>query len=363
MTKFILSIDGGGIRGVIPATILTVLTEKLKQRRKKLPLHRYFDIVAGTSTGAIIAAGLTCPKPGQPTQPAADAETLLDLYKSKGQLIFDLGMFGRLGNDGYLNERYDAAPLEEILKGMLGTTTEIKDALRPVIITAYDIEKRRAMFLSNVDRKHERFLFWQAVRGSSAAPTYFEPAQVEDIAQKTEGETPTIPLIDGGVFANDPAMAAYVEGVKQGWAGNMVILSLGTGSTNHPYPFAKARNWGSLGWIKQGNDSPIISVLMQGQSSTASYQLDRLLNPDIDAFGRGATHVTVQNRHQLNYFRIDARLGNVGDPSDALDDATPGNIAKLERFGRDLAKTHDLALEEIADRLVATAIPNGTQKP
>lgn len=353
MTKFILTIDGGGIRGVIPATVLTVLVEKLKRRKKKLPLHRYFDMIAGTSTGAIIAAGLTCPKPGSKSAPAADPQTLLDLYKTKGQLIFDLGIFGKIGNEGYLDERYDAAPLEEILKGMLGTTTEIKDALKPVIITAYDIENRRAMFLSNVDRKHERFLFWQAVRGSSAAPTYFEPIRVDDLAGRTKEKTPTLALIDGGVFANDPGMAAYVEGVKQGWAGDMVILSLGTGSEKKPIPFSKAKDWGSLGWIKQGNDSPIISVLMQGQSSTASYQLDRLLNPDLDAFNAGATKVTPENRKMLNYFRIDESLGKDGDPNDALDDASPGNLAKLEGFGRMLAEKHDLALEEIADRISA----------
>ena len=353
MAKFILSIDGGGIRGVIPATVLTVLMKKLKQRNKKLPLHRYFDVIAGTSTGAVIAAGLTCPRPGQPGTPAADPQTLLDLYKSKGQQIFDLGMFGRLGNAGYLNERYDAGPLEQILKDMLGAKTELKQALKTVIITAYDIRDRRAMFLSNVDDKHERFFFWQAVRGSTAAPTYFEPALVEDIAGTEQGKTPTIPLIDGGVFANDPAMAAYVEGCKRGWVNDMVILSLGTGSSNQEIPYDKAKDWGSLGWIKQGNESPIISVLMQGQSSTASYQLDRLLNPDVGAFVHGATHVTEKNRDQLNYFRLDARLGNDGDPNDALDDARPENIAKLEKFGRTLAEKHDLALEEIADRLAA----------
>lgn len=350
MTKFILSIDGGGIRGIIPATVLTVLVKKLARRGKTLPLYRYFHLVAGTSTGAIIAAGLTCPKPGKPAEPAADPQTLLNLYRSKGREIFDRGLHIPVIG-GYLDHLYDAAPLEAILKGMLGTRTEIKDALAKVVVTAYDIEARRAMFLSNVDQKHERFLFWQAVRGSSAAPTYFEPAMVDDLSEPGRSRRRKVPLIDGGVFANDPSMAAYVEGCKLGWANDMTMLSLGTGSSMHPIPYEKAKGWGKLGWIADDGGSPIISVLMQGQSSTASYQVDRLLNRAEEAYAAGATNVTPDNRSKLNYFRLDARLEKNKKPSDALDDVTPANIEALEKFGRKIAKQHDLALEEIAERL------------
>ncbi|MBC2772308.1 patatin-like phospholipase family protein [Rhizobium sp. AQ_MP] len=354
MTKFILSIDGGGIRGVIPAAVLTVLTEKLAKRGKTLPLHRYFHLIAGTSTGAIIAAGLTCPRPGRPTEPAADPKTLLDLYKKKGPDIFDIGLFRKMANFGGLfEERYSADALEKILIEMLGKRTEVKDALGKVLITAYDIHARRAVFITNADKDHERFYVWQAVRGSSAAPTYFEPALVEDLAKTAHGQTPMLPLIDGGVFANDPAMAAYVEGSKLGWRENgdeMVILSLGTGSANRKIPYQQAKSWGAGGWINPANDTPLISVLMQGQSSTASYQLNKLLNREPPSFAEGATVVTLANKANLNYFRLDAPL--VG-ANDALDDATPKNIADLEKFGRVLAQKHDLALEEIAERIKA----------
>lgn len=354
MTKFILSIDGGGIRGVIPAVVLTVLVKKLAARNKTLPLHRYFHLIAGTSTGAIIAAGLTCPRPGHPKEPAADPQTLLALYKDKGPKIFDIGLFRKMANFGGLfEERYSAAALEKILTDMLGKTSEIKDALAKVLITAYDIHARRAVFMTNADKDHERFYFWQAVRGSSAAPTYFEPGLVEDLTRTAHGQTPMLPLIDGGVFANDPAMAAYVEGSKLGWRENgdeMVILSLGTGSANRKIPYQQAKSWGAGGWINPANDTPLISVLMQGQSSTASYQLNKLLNREPPSFAEGATVVTLANRKGLNYFRLDAPLVGVND---ALDDATPGNIADLEKFGRTLAEKHDLALEEIADRITA----------
>ncbi|PYB73114.1 MULTISPECIES: patatin-like phospholipase family protein [Rhizobium] len=354
MTKFILSIDGGGIRGTIPAAVLTVLKQKLEKRDKRLPLHRYFHMIAGTSTGAIIAAGLACPKPGKAKEAAADPETLLALYKTKGAQIFDIGLFRKLANFGGLfEERYDAQALETILRQMLGEKTEIRDALTKILITAYDIHARRAVFMTNADQDNARFLAWQAVRGSSAAPTYFEPALVEDLARESHGQIPAIPLIDGGVFANDPAMAAYVEGSKLGWRDNgdkIVILSLGTGSANRKIPYQQAKSWGAGGWINPANDTPLISVLMQGQSSTTSYQLNKLLNSEPPRFADGATVVTTDNRKSLDYFRLDAPLVGVND---ALDDATPDNIAKLERFGLTLAEKHDLALEEIADRLSA----------
>jgi uncharacterized protein len=350
MTKFILSIDGGGIRGIIPATVLTVLVEKLAKRGKTLPLHRYFHLIAGTSTGAIIAAGLTCPHPDQSGAPAADPQALLDIYRSKGRKIFDKHLSIPVVGP-FLDEVYDATALEGLLKEILGQNAEIKDALSRVIITAYDIEARRAMFLSNVDDEHERFLFWQAVRGSSAAPTYFEPFKARDLSKAANAKGSRIPLIDGGVFANDPSMAAYVEGCKLGWFGDMAMLSLGTGASMHPIPYEEAKDWGKLGWISDDGGSPIISVLMQGQSSTASYQVNRLLNRSQKAYKKGETKVTAENRQKLNYFRIDGLLIKNKPPSDALDNVTSENIAALEKFGRMLAARHDVALEEMAERL------------
>nr|WP_299505256.1 patatin-like phospholipase family protein [uncultured Rhizobium sp.] len=354
MTKFILSIDGGGIRGAVPAAVLTVLEDKLKTRGKTLPLYRYFDLIAGTSTGAIIAAGLTCPKPSHPDQPVANAAKLLELYRNKGPAIFDQSLFRKLANlGGLFDEHYDATALEKILIDMLGKSTEIAQALTKVLITAYDIHTRRAVFMTNADPEHERFYFWQAVRGSSAAPTYFEPALVEDLAAQSHGAVPSIPMVDGGVFANDPAMAAYVEGSKLGWRDKneeMIFLSLGTGSANRKIPYQQAKNWGAGGWISPANDTPLISVFMQGQASTASYQLNKLLNRTPPKFTDGATIVTMANRGSLNYFRLDAPLIGVND---ALDDASPGNIKALIEFGMTLAAKHDLALEEVADRLAA----------
>lgn len=355
-SKFILSIDGGGIRGLIPATVLCALEARLKAKGKQLPLHRYFNLIAGTSTGAILAAGLTCPKSGRKKDPVANAKQLVDLYKEQGGEIFDTSFFRKLSNGyGLLGEQYDAKPLEAILVKLLGEDTLISAALTYVLIPAYDIHERQAVFMSNTDAKHASIRFWQAARGSSAAPTYFEPALVEDLRDKVDGVFKSMPLIDGGVFANDPALAAYVEGRKLGWnEDEIVILSLGTGQASRKIPYNQAKDWGAAGWISPTHDTPLISVLMQGQASTASYQVNQLLNGDLAVFRDGATTFKPADRAKVRYFRIDGPLtsADIG-PSDALDDATEGNLDKLATFGERLAASCGDSLDEIADRVTA----------
>lgn len=351
MSRFILSIDGGGIRGIIPAVVLTELEKILKGKGKSDPMHACYDMIAGTSTGAIIAGGLTCPRPGRKTRTAAATpRQLVDLYVDHGPEIFRQTLIGNLRSGfGLGEERYDATALENILRRMLGEDRRLTDALTCVLMTAYDIQSRRAVFMTNADDENAHFRFWQAARGSSAAPTYFEPALVET-GLRPDNTIQTIPLVDGGTFANDPALAAYVEGRKLDWKDEeIVILSLGTGSQNRPIPYQQAKGWGAWGWIDPSNDTPLISVFMQGQSSTASYQLNKLLNPKGTPFSDGATVVTDANRKKLRYFRIDAPLKGVND---ALDDVSPANLNALQAFGHRLADTFRTSLEEIADRLV-----------
>lgn len=356
-TKFILSIDGGGIRGLIPAVVLHALEAKLKAKGKDEPLHRYFHMIAGTSTGAIIAAGLTCPGSPDPKQPVATAKQLVDFYRQLGPEIFDRNLMQRVWRGfGLTEELYSAAPLENILIKLLGSDTLIKNALTKVLITGYDIHDRQAVFMTNADREHENIRFWQAVRGSSAAPTFFEPALVDDLGTLVNGTAKTIPMIDGSMFANDPALAAYIEQKKiSDPKDEIVMLSLGTGQASRKIPYNQAKGWGATGWISPFNDTPLISVFLQGQASTVSYQLNKLLNGDFAKLKDGSTVFRKSDRQKLRYFRIDGALtGPEIGPNDALDDASTGpngNLAKLEAFGEKLATLHDDVLEEIASRV------------
>jgi patatin-like phospholipase/acyl hydrolase len=339
--KTILTCDGGGIRGIIPAMILKELEDRLAALGKREPLHRYFDLIAGTSTGGIIAAGLAAPHPKEPGKPAMTAEHLVTLYREDGAKIFARDRFRNLREafrdlsiGPILQEKYDAAELEGLLSMHLGDT-RLSQALTNVVITAYDIENRETVFLrggQDIDALNQQngvrhdFYFRAAARATSAAPTYFEPAPVSNIAS---GDSRT--LVDGGVFANQPAVCAFAQARALGWPPDKIrMLSLGTGYQTRPFPFDDAKNWGPGNWINPMKGAPIISILMHGQADSINWQMEQLLG---DAFTR-----------------LDAKLVK-GKGNDDMDDASPENLRALADLAGDIINGNDQVLSDWASRL------------
>src|SRR5436190_14355285 len=197
----ILSIDGGGIRGIIPATVLAEV-----ERRTGRPIAALFDLIAGTSTGGIIALALTAPGPG--SGPRLSAEDVVGLYLEEGPRIFSRSVLRTvLSVDGLLDERYSDAGLEAALRRYLGDAM-LADAITPVLVTAYALEERRPFFFKSrrAEAQPARDYPMRAVaRATSAAPTYFEP---EAVLSDRGG---TVGLVDGGVCVMNPAMSAYAE--------------------------------------------------------------------------------------------------------------------------------------------------------
>src|SRR3954447_1455334 len=170
----ILAIDGGGIRGLIPALVLAEI-----EKRTGRPTSSLFDLVAGTSTGAIIACALTRPAP-------MSAEHVAAIYEEEGPLIFHASLLKRITSlGGVIDERYDARGLVSSLQRHLGTA-RLADAVTGILVTVYDLEARQALQL----RREDDVSMVDAAHASSAAPTYFEPVR---LGART--------LIDGGVFA------------------------------------------------------------------------------------------------------------------------------------------------------------------
>ncbi len=336
-TLRILSIDGGGIRGLIPALILEELENRLGDAGKDRQLYKHFDLIAGTSTGGIIAAGLAAPKsPTNKTRAAMDSAGLAKLYREDGPKMFSRNVFRRFREGlvdprSIIQEKYDADNLEKLLKKYLGKKTLVSQALTNVLITAYDIELRQTVVIKrrrpSSGTLRDDYLFWEAARATSAAPTYFEPARV------TEQESDSIrTLIDGGVFANDPAMCAYVEGLGMKSVEDVMLVSLGTGYQTRAFEFEDAKNWGPINWINPSNGVPILSILMHGQANSTAYQLDQLLN----------------TRDKKNYYRFDKRL-TLGN--DEMDDASETNLNALALVAREIVNENDEELSAIVDRL------------
>lgn len=312
----VLAIDGGGIRGVIPAAVLAEI-----ERRTARAVPDLFDLVAGTSTGGIIALGLTAP--GEHGGPRWRASDLLELYRREGGQIFSRSVWQRIRTaDGVLDEKYPADGLEAALAKYFGDG-RLRDALAPVLVTSYELERRKPFFFRSrraaADPTFD-FLTREAARATSAAPTYFEPPQLVNDA---DGQR--YALVDGGVFANNPAMCAYAEVLSEDRQADVLMVSLGTGQLNRPIHYAEAKDWGLLGWAR-----PILDVVFDGVSDTTDYELEQLL---------GDRHARLQ-------------IELVG-ASDDLDDASPENIAHLEAKAAELIAAQDAEIDRVCAALVA----------
>ena len=310
----ILSIDGGGIRGIIPATVLAEV-----ERRTGRPIAALFDLIAGTSTGGIIALALTAPGPGG--GPRLSAADVVGLYLEEGPRIFSRSVLRTvLSVDGLLDERYSDAGLEAALQRYLGDAM-LADAITPVLVTAYALEERRPFFFKSrrAEAQPARDYPMRAVaRATSAAPTYFEPEPVPSDRGGTVG------LVDGGVCVVNPAMSAYAEMRRDG-AQISLVASLGTGQQTRPIPTARARRWGELAWAR-----PLIDVVFDGMSDVVDYQLSQLLPAE-------------------RYFRLQVELA----ARDELDDASPSNLRALQDDARRLLDTEHERFDALCAALAA----------
>jgi patatin-like phospholipase/acyl hydrolase len=330
----ILSIDGGGIRGIIPAAVLIEVERALREHREDdtLKIGECFDLIAGTSTGGILTCMFLVPHKDKPDRARFSAADALALYMDHGDAIFEQSVWQVIVSAGGLaEEKYSTDVLERILKFYF-KDCRLSELIRPCLITAYNTEKYQPFFFTQHDARKtpdREFYVRDAARATSAAPTYFEAAFTENL----DGIGNAAPMIDGGVFANNPAGCALVEALglrahKPVRLSEMVILSLGTGRKPESITYPECCNWGLAGWVK-----PLFGILMEGVSQTVDYQLRMVF----ESIGR---------RNQ--YLRIDGTFGEVAveglDP--AMDNADPDNMRRLERFGRRLAENHKTQIRD-----------------
>lgn len=314
----ILSIDGGGIRGIIPALVLAEIEERTGESIANL-----FDLIAGTSTGGLIALALTAP--GEEGRPHWSAKGLAGLYEKSGPKIFRRGAWQRITSaEGLVDERYPKSGIEDVLHEYVGER-RLKDALTDVMVTAYDTKGRFPFFFRSARarvRPDYDFPMRVAGRATAAAPIFFEAVRVED----TTGQEYS--LVDGGVFANNPGMCAYVDVIDSDPSAEVVMLSLGTGELTREYPWEQVKGWGLLGWAR----GPLIHVIFDGQSDAVDHQLKMVLDDE-------------------SYWRIQAELTK-GRGSDALDDSSQANIDKLRSTAADLIDEHSSGIDSVCAALL-----------
>ena len=303
-TRRVLSIDGGGIRGIIPALVLAHLEQQTGE-----PCSELFDLMVGTSTGGMLALCLSIDDGS--ARPAFSAQQLVKLYEEHGEEIFEQSLWRKVRSvGGMLEEAYSHEALEAILERYFGDKA-LSECRVSTMVTSYDIQHRRTVFLKSWHGDHAGLLCKEAARATSAAPTYFEPTTLE---WGRESRT----LIDGGVFMNSPSVSAYAEAQKLFPDDEIAMLSIGTGELTRAIPYEAAKTWGSALWVMS-----LLDCMFDGVSKAADHQMRLFLGE--------------------NYLRLQTPLHYA---SDDMDDASKGNIRNLRQTAEELIQREESYLKD-----------------
>jgi uncharacterized protein len=294
----ILSLDGGGIRGIITAHWLDCLRKEIGK-----PLHEKFDLIVGTSTGSILAAAVALGKDNPPG-------SLVKFYQEHGSTIFKHSLVNKPFS--YLRfpldwlptifgPKYNSKNLEKVLKDVFKAET-LKDCHTRLLIPTYCINTRNPMWLRSYAHKTntETTPVWEACLSSSSAPVYFQAHIVEGAVTQCR--------IDGGIVANNPSACALAEAVKYlnvdslQKAGPILLISLGTGNLAERTGKDEAQRRGILGWAR-----PLLPLIFDGSSDSVDFICKQLLPDNM-------------------YHRMQVRLDS---GNDAMDDASEANLVRL----------------------------------
>ncbi|XP_031275630.1 patatin-like protein 1 [Pistacia vera] len=337
----VLSIDGGGIRGLIPGTILAFLESKLQELDgPNARIADYFDIIAGTSTGGLITTMLTTPN--KEGRPAFAANELNNFYLEHSPKIFPQSSSWNLLNPitSFVGEmtgpKYNGKYLRKIINQLLGDIT-LKETLTNVVVPAFDIKLLQPVIFSTNDAKEDvlkNARLADICIGTSAAPTFL-PAHYFEIKDATQG-TRTFDLIDGGVAANNPTMLAMGHISKEIFNDNsqftdinpmdcsqLLVLSLGTGEAKKEpkYSAAKASKWGLLSWVYDNGRTPMLDIFTDASSDIVDIHVSTIFQSS------GA---------KSNYLRI--QVDTLTGDTSSVDISTKDNMNKLIEIGTNLLK-------------------------
>lgn len=327
----VLSIDGGGVRGIIPALILEELESD------GTPISRMFDVVAGTSTGGILALGLTLQaKGGRPKYLASD---LVKMYKNEATTIFPdspkynpwnpVAPWSKL-QDLISKPTYDGAGLRHVLKKYFGNA-RLSDCLAEVLVPAYETVTRTPhLFTRELAIKNSDYDFnvREVATATSAAPTFFPPVKLE-----LGDESKTLTLVDGGVCANNPALLAYRHAVNLFPENKILLVSIGTGKYKRSLHYGDIETWGPLRWAQ-----PIIDVVFDGTDEVTHATAETIFEHvncggNVSRIGEGNTYFRWQTDIQAD--------------NDRMDNSAAENIAELEAIASRYIKSIQKDLQEV----------------
>ncbi|KAL6851864.1 hypothetical protein ACP4OV_020049 [Aristida adscensionis] len=334
----VLSIDGGGIRGLIPATIIECLEAKLQEiDGPDARIADYFDVIAGTSTGALITSMIAAPDENK--RPLFAAKDVTQFYLHNGPKIFPrrkLGFLRPVVNllGSMMGPKYSGSFLHDEIK-RLTRDVKVADTVTNIIVPAFDVKCLQPVIFSTYEAKQDELKnahLSDICISTSAAPTYF-PAHYFT-THNDKGEPREFHLVDGGVAANNPTMVAMSMLTKEVFHGNpdfraakpteyanYLIVSIGTGSAKQAekYTAQQCAKWGLLRWLYNGGFTPLIDIFMHASADMVDIHAAMLFE---------TLHC------QDSYLRIqdDSLMGHTS----SVDIATKKNMAALIGIGKEL---------------------------
>jgi len=321
-TVNILSIDGGGIRGILPATFLAALEERLQQAHNNpdARLADYFDLIAGTSTGGLLTCIYLTPDETDAKRPRFTARQAIEFYFAYGGVSF-----GETEDKGF--HKYSPVGLEAQLRFFF-KEMRLSQLIKPCCITAYDlINTEPYLFLSHkaVGDPRSDFFLRSVIRSTSALPGIFPPAKVHCLAERQ------YTFVDGSIFAYNPALFAYMQ-AKQHYpqaTEGVFLLSLGTGLATAAYTEAQIDDSSDKNWARL-----LANIAFDAHSDVVNYQLE-------DIF---------RNKSHSTYIRLQPALHGL---SKEMDNVAPENIQSLYNAGEAFVKTNEKTLADIVELLSA----------
>ena len=276
--KYLLSLDGGGVREIATVTFLAKLEKALGE-----PLYKKFDFFVGTSAGAITAMALSIAK--------MSGDDLLEFWSEETfEKILDSSLWDSKLGLMQINPKYDGKGKKQVLNEYFGNL-KLGDASGDLAIVSYDIEERKPLLLTSYGNSNISVI--DAGNASSAAPIYYPPVRVGNRY-----------LIDGGIVANNPVLHGYAEVKKLYPNCNIKILSVGTGLNKRPLKGKAAQKWGLFGWLRHD----LFGLMLESS-------LDHEIASEI--IGK-------------DYIRVNSPLGKVNR---RLDDNNKRNLENIRKMG------------------------------
>ncbi|GLU04309.1 hypothetical protein SLE2022_214630 [Rubroshorea leprosula] len=335
----ILSIDGGGIRGIIPATILAFLESQLQELDgEDARLADYFDVIAGTSTGGLVTAMLTTPN--ENNRPLFAAKDIKPFYLEHCPKIFPQkrGLWGKARKvlKSLAGPKYDGKYLHRLVRESLGEK-RLHDALAHVVIPTFDIKCLQPVIFSSYEVKRSPCLDAQLSDiciGTSAAPTYLPAYYFKNVDY--QGNVREYHLVDGRIAANNPTLVAITQVTKQIFDenpdffpikpmdyGRFLMISIGTGShkIEQKYNSKMAAKWGILGWLLHEGSVPLVDTFTAASADMVDFHIS----------------VVFQALHSdQKYLRIED--DTLTGKESSVDIATKKNLNKLVQIGENLLR-------------------------